>query len=278
MTRTARSRKHANFDLEKRLSAVEAWVVRDPQTFKGAWCACARPDRAPFERICIDLGCGKGSFIAGRAPLQPDTLFVGVDAEPVCSMHGAELACDADLENALFPLDSDPRLGRLFGAGEVDEITMNFPTPFPQKKKAAFRLTHYRRLMEYRGVLKDGGSILLRTDSRPLLDYSLTQFQDAGYTITWVSFDHRSSASHLPATEYERKLTAKGARVLALEAVPDRTPLDQARAQARYDASLFDFLPDNLDDLRYIPHGMENAIENMRNRLARKRARCAPPR
>ncbi|MDD7369624.1 MAG: methyltransferase [Berryella intestinalis] len=278
MTRTARSRKHGNFDLEKRLAAVEEWLVRNPRALRGAWRASAVADCGPFSRICVDLGCGKGSFIAGSAPLRPDTLFVGIDAEPVCSMHGAELARDADLRNALFTLDRDPHLGRLFASGEVGEIVMNFPTPFPQKKKAPFRLTHYRRLMEYRTVLGNGGSILLRTDSRPLFDYSLTQLEDAGYTVNWTSLDHRSPVAGLPATEYERKLTAKGARVLALGATPDRAPVDEPRAAVRCDVSLFDFLPDNLDDLEYIPHGMENAIENMRNRAARQRARTVPGR
>lgn len=278
MTRTARSRKHGNFDLEKRLAAAEAWIVRDPEALKGAWRTSAAAGCDPFARICVDLGCGKGSFIAGSAPFHPDTLFIGIDAEPVCSMHGAELARDADLRNALFPLERDPRLGRMFAAGEVAEIVTNFPTPFPQKKKAPFRLTHYRRLMEYRTVLEGGGSILLRTDSRPLFDYSLTQFEDAGYTVSWTSLDHRSPIADLPATEYERKLTAKGARILALRATPDRTPIDEAQAATRCDVSLFDFLPDNLDDLDYIPHGMENAIENMRNRAARQRARTVPGR
>ena len=37
--------------------------------------------------------------------------------------------------------------------------------------------------------------------------------------------------------------------------------------------SLVSYLPDNLEQLDYIPHGMQGCVENLRNRNARERAR-----
>ena len=151
--RTPRSRLPKDFSLEDRLAGCARAVERDPEAWRGKWHAwepavgrnnasSTFPERrTSYERIILDLGCGKGECTVACAKLQPDTLYIGLDVEGVCVMRGAELALAEGVSNAVFVWADDPDLTTLFAPDEVDGILMNFPTPFPKKKKAHLRLT-----------------------------------------------------------------------------------------------------------------------------------------
>ena len=280
MTRTARSRKHRGFDLDARLAQVEGAIEREPASWRGRWrtwgAAGASDAGADWASVRVDLGCGKGDFVIASALAHPDTLYVGLDWEAVCLMHGAEKALAAGVPNVVFALDDEPHLDALFAPGEVDGIHLNFPTPFPRKKETAKRLTFAPRFLEYAAVLASGGQVFLRTDSDPFLQYTKTQLELARWTIDWETDDCRAALPDEPASEYERKLSAQGARVLAIKARPGAYPQPQASELAQSaPQSLFDYLPDDLDSMEYVPHGMVGGVTNRRNHnhnVAPKRA------
>lgn len=56
---------------------------------------------------------------------------------------------------------------------------------------------------------------------------------------------------------------AEGARVHALHA---RVGAEPDAWQPSEKVSLVEYLPDDLDAIDYVPHGMQGTIENMRNR------------
>lgn len=161
-------------------------------------------------------------------------------------------------------------LSTVFAVGELSALLMNFPTPFPKKKKAHLRLTYLDRLMGYRPLLGRGAGIRLRTDSQPLRDFSLTQLELAGYEITWRSDDVRAELPDEPWSAYERKLTEQGACAFGIAACPGPAP---EHVEQTAPLSLVSYLPVNLEQLDYIPHGMQGCVENLRNRNARERAR-----
>lgn len=161
-------------------------------------------------------------------------------------------------------------LSTVFAPGELSALLMNFPTPFPKKKKSHLRLTYLDRLMGYRSLLAQGAGIRLRTDSQPLRDFTLTQLELAGYEVTWRSDDVRSEFPDEPWSAYERKLTEQGACAFGIAACPGPAP---EHVEQTAPLSLVSYLPDNLDQLEYVPHGMQGCVENLRNRNARERAR-----
>ena len=270
----------------------------------------------PLAHVVLDLGCGKGEYTVACARARPDVLFVGFDVDAICTLRSAEQAAAAGVDNAVFLLAEDPfaaaedgqcalagasgaggapdasrashaasgaphrsgapaelDLARAFTAGELACILMNFPTPFPKKKKAHLRLTYLDRLMGYRRLLREGAGIRLRTDSQPLRDFSLTQFELAGYRVARRIDDVRAACPDEPWSAYERKLVEQGARALGVFAVPGPAP---AHVQQTAPLSLVSYLPDNLDALDYVPHGMQGCVENLRNRHAHERARGVP--
>ena len=90
--RTAACRLHKGFSLEKRMEGAKAALEFDPSARRGAWRLWApeggmRPDGEAFSRVVLDLGCGKGEYTVARAEADPETLFVGIDVDPVCVMR-----------------------------------------------------------------------------------------------------------------------------------------------------------------------------------------------
>ena len=158
----------------------------------------------------------------------------------------------------------------MFGAGEVSRIHLNFPTPYPRKKESGRRLVILERLMEYRRILAPGGEVVLKTDSQPLRDFALTQFELAGYDVTWQTDDARGERPYDPTSEYEERLSAQGACVYGVSATPGADPGEVVQTA---ELSLVEYLPDNLQNLDYVPHGMQGTVVNLRNRRIHERMR-----
>lgn len=262
----ARLPKH--FVLEDRLERYRDAIEVRPRDWAGRWRAACWPlevgeaGPAGFDRLVLDLGCGKGGYAAELARREPMTLVVGVDSEPICIAYAAQKAVEGDLDNLVLVPALGSQVAEVFAPGEVDRIVLNFPTPFPKKRDAWQRLTILDQLMLYRRVLALGGSVVLKTDSQPLFDFSLTQFALAGYELTWQTTDARRDRPDDPMSWYEERLSEKGATVYGLEATPGPIP---ARVEQMAELSLACYLPQDLTGLAYVPHGMEGTVTNLRN-------------
>lgn len=277
-----------NFVLEERLERYADAIETNGRTYAGHWAHACWPlpaDRSEaleadrpqsFRAVKLDLGCGKGSFLAQAAQREPDTLFLGMDIEAVCIAYAAQLLCERKIANALILPRSAQALPQLFAAGELAGITINFPTPCPRRRHAHRRLVNVDHLLGYRPFLADGATVVLRTDSQPLRDYAKGQFAAAGYRTCWISDNCRADHPEFPVTEYESRLIEAGARVYALCATPGPEPSpEQVECGRSAEQGLMNYLPDDLFSLDYVPYGMEAAVENARNRI--KNGRSATP-
>lgn len=266
-----------NFVLEERLERYASAIEMTPECYSGRWReACAAIGDAPFARVHLDLGCGKGTYLVERAQREPRALFIGMDQEPICIAYAAQKICEAGLANAIVLPRRATSLSALFAPGELDAITINFPTPCPKARHAKRRLVYIDVLLSYRPLLAVGATVTLRTDSQPLRDYARGQFAAAGYETVWESDDVRADHPEHPETEYEHRTHEMGATVHGICATPGPEPADEQIAAGRtQEQSLACYLPRDLDSLTYVPLGMEEAVENFINR-ARKGKSALP--
>lgn len=276
MPHALHARLPKNFVLEERLERYGRAIELRPESLRGRWVeACSPIGADPYREARLDLGCGKGGFVVEAARREPDVLFVAMDSEPICVAYAAQRICESGLPNVVVVPGTGMRVRELFSAGELSVIHLNFPTPFPRKRDAHKRMACMERLMDFRDVLTEGGEVRMRTDSQPLFDFMLTQVPLAGYELLWESRDARAERPDDPASEYERRLGAKGARVLALTATPGPAP---EHVEQTAELSLAAYLPHDLTSLQgmaYAPHGMEATVVNLRNRALRERAQSA---
>ncbi len=276
MPHALHARLPKNFVLEERLERYGSVIELRPESWRGRWAlGCAPLGSAPFREVRLDLGCGKGGFVVEAARREGDVLFVAMDSEPICVAYAAQRVFESGLPNVVVVPGTGMRLREFFSPGELSVIHLNFPTPFPRKRDAGKRMACMERLMDFREVLTPGGEVRMRTDSQPLFDFMLTQVPLAGYELLWESRDARSERPDDPASEYERRLGAQGARVLAITATPGPVP---ERVEQTAELSLAAYLPHDLDELEslaYAPHGMEATVVNLRNRAIRERSQSA---
>lgn len=120
--------------------------------------------------VVLELGCGKGEYTIGMARRFPDKNFIGIDIKGARMWTGASQARQEGLKNVAFVRTSIELIGSFFAPGEISEIWITFPDP--QMKKVRKRLTSTRFVGLYRDILRDGGTIHLKTDSPFLYRYT----------------------------------------------------------------------------------------------------------
>ena len=287
-------------NLIRELAELGPVVVRDPFAHVGAWRAypCAGALTGGFAEVRADYGCGLGDFTVEMAAREPEVLFVGVEREAFCVVAAARKALEAGVGNAVFALTAelapdegdlqetgDPEADagtaeaedllapeRIFAPGELGGIYLCFPTPYPRARDAAGRLTALPYLTAFRKVLAPDGFLRVKTDSQPLRDFTLPQLEAAGFELDWSVDDLRTVLPDDPVTGYERRLSGRGATVFSIQARPTAEP---SATPPDTPASLYDYLPDDLDSLSYIPTDMERSVRNLaasRREIAARRA------
>ncbi len=127
--------------------------------------------------ITLELACGRGEYTLALARRYPNRHFIGVDVKGARIWKGARIALEEKLENAAFLRTRIECLHYFFAPGEVDEIWITFPDPFPRKSKANRRLSSAFFLDIYRKILRPGGLIHLKTDDPGLYEFSLETWQ-----------------------------------------------------------------------------------------------------
>ena len=181
--------------------------LTEPVQRQGKWLE-AFPNQS---RLHLEIGCGKGAFLTGLSEQNPDTVFVGIEAQLDIVYYAVCKAHDKQADNLHYIKGDAARLTDWFAAGEVDQIYLNFSDPWPKNRQAKKRLTHRSFLAAYRQILKPGGRLLLKTDNQPLFAFSLEEFAAAGLEVETVSWDLHSSGLPNPAmTEYEVKFSRLG--------------------------------------------------------------------
>ena len=172
----------------------------------------AKPIKKDSTReLYVELGTGKGDFIAQIAERNPQINFIGLEVEATCILAAARKVREKNLSNVRLIVFDVSNIAELFAEHEVDRLYINFCDPWPKKRHAKRRLTYSRFLELYKKILKHGGEIFFKTDNRGLFDFSLEQFTLAGFDVRDVTNDlHADEPPDNIRTEYENKFSAAG--------------------------------------------------------------------
>lgn len=164
--------------------------------------------------IVLEVACGKGEYTVGLARAFPGKNFIGMDIKGSRIYVGAKEAITEGISNAAFLRGKIENLRTFFGWREVSEIWITFPDPRPKDRDEKRRLTFRRFLSLYQHILHPDGILHLKTDNRPLMDYTIASVQEFGGEILAQTYDLYHSEwkdEHLGIqTYFEQKFTAKG--------------------------------------------------------------------
>lgn len=168
----------------------------------------------------LEIGCGKGQFSRELARQNPDVNFLAVEQSSNVLVTAAEQTKAERIPNLRFIRGGAEYLLCYLPAQSVRRIYLNFSCPFPKKSYAAHRLTHRNFLAIYRELLAPDGSIIQKTDSAPLFEFSVEEFSQSGFALRGVTLDlhHSPFAEENIITEYEQRFLEEGKPIYRLEA------------------------------------------------------------
>ncbi|TFB25092.1 tRNA (guanosine(46)-N7)-methyltransferase TrmB [Filobacillus milosensis] len=185
----------------------EGLMVLDPFEQKGKW-------QDLFEKnqpIGLEIGTGKGQFIAGMGAQYPDENFIGIEKAESIIVTAIQKVKDQYLNNVHLVHENAEDLRDMFAENEVDTIYLNFSDPWPKTRHEKRRLTYHTYLEQYQNILKDDGKIVMKTDNQNLFEYSLVSFSQFGMKLEDVTLDlHELDDEMNVMTEYEEKFSSKG--------------------------------------------------------------------
>ena len=117
--------------------------------------------------LVLELACGKGDYALALARKYANKNFLGVDSKGARIYTGSKTAIDEKLNNVAFARMRIENITNFFAPGEVDEIWITFPDPFPKKGDAKRRLTSKSFLECYRTIAKPGATFTLKQMTYP---------------------------------------------------------------------------------------------------------------
>ncbi len=197
------------------------FYIDNPEEIKGKWHETFK-NKAPIN---MELGCGKGSFIANLAVRNPDINYIAVDlVDPMLGVSKRNIEKvykenGREIDNIILTRHDIERIQLFMSKNDVvDRIYINFCNPWPKPKHRKKRLTHTKQLNLYREFLKDDGEIFFKTDDDDLFKDSLKYFEEAGFEIISKTYDlHKENIFDVNIeTEHEKMFTEEGKKIKAL--------------------------------------------------------------
>ncbi len=191
------------------------YYISDAFTCSGKW----HDIFANENPIWLELGCGKGLFLAGYAPFHPEINFIGADIKSLMlayarrNIQASFNNVGADVVNCkLLSLDVERIRFAFQQEDHIEKILINFPNPWPKEAHKKRRLTHTKQLLQYKAIMSQDSEIRFKTDSDMLYEESTPYFQEAGLNIVEQLDDYYSvyPVDSSLLTEHEQKFMEKG--------------------------------------------------------------------
>ena len=205
---------------EKELAECGFYIDK-PDVFKGKW-------KEQFEKeqdLYLELGCGKGSFIAELASRHMDINYIAVDmieAMLGLSKRNIEKSYsekNLEISNLKLIRANVELIDNVIGEDDViSRIYINFCNPWPKGKHNKRRLTHTRQLEKYKKFLKQDGKIYFKTDDDELFEASLEYFKESGFEVEKVTYNLHEELifEENVVTEHEQMFSEEGIKIKAL--------------------------------------------------------------
>lgn len=176
-----------------------------------------------YNKLCLEVGIGKGAFISENARRHKDNLYIGIELNRgVVSLASKKIARFEEeygkLDNLKIMDFNALNLEEIFKDVKIDKLYLNFSDPWPKKKHEKRRLTSDDFLNVYKKILKDDASIEFKTDNRSLFEYSIMNMNKNNMKIDFLSLNLHEDIKENKLkdfepnimTEYEEKFMQNG--------------------------------------------------------------------
>ena len=199
------------------LESCDFFVI-NPKEYKGKWKDFFGNDKP----IYLELGCGKGTFIAVHGSENSNINYIAIDIKDEVlglakrNIEEAYNEKNKDLDNIKLMAQEIGLINEMLGEEDlISRIYINFCNPWPKEKHKKRRLTHTRQLENYKKFLVNNGEIWFKTDDDNLFEESLEYFKESGFDVIYKTYDLHNSEYDKDniRTEHENMFTEKGIKI-----------------------------------------------------------------
>ena len=185
------------------------------EQIKGQWNTLQFANDQP---LIVELACGRGEFTLGLGRHYPNQNFIGVDIKGSRIWKGSSSATAEGIHTVAFLRTQIQQLQDFFAPGEISELWITFPDPFPRDGDEKRRLTSPKFLEMYKQLVKPGGLIHFKTDNTGLYEYTdlvLNDRPDCQIHFNTADFyeSELRDAHHGIKTRYEKIFSDKGEKI-----------------------------------------------------------------
>lgn len=198
------------------LEACNFFII-NPSENKGKWRESFNNDNP----IYLELGCGKGTFIAVHGSENKDINYIAIDIKDevlVLAKRNIEKAYkekNEEVNNLKLMAQEIGLIEDVFSKDDiVSRIYINFCNPWPKERHKKRRLTFTKQLEKYKTFLTENGEIYFKTDDDNLFEESLEYFKEAGLNVEYITYDlHNSDVKGNVRTEHENMFSEQGIKI-----------------------------------------------------------------
>ena len=212
-----RYKKWARPELE-----ASKFYIDNPENWKGRWKEIFKNPKNPIQ---LELGCGKGYFIANLASNNLNVNYIAIDL--IDAMLGLAKRNVEQIykekkiepENVVLTRFDIERIPLILDKNDnIQRIYINFCNPWPRGKHRKKRLTHTRQLEKYKTFLSDKGEIYFKTDDDDLFNSTLNYLEKSGFKVVNKTYDLHTNPifENNIETEHEKMFTEQGIKIKAL--------------------------------------------------------------
>lgn len=177
--------------------------------------------KQPME---LELGCGKGTFIAKLAVKNPNINYLAVDIKSEVlgiakrNIESEYMKANKPINNVLITAFEIGLIQNILNEKDiVDRIYINFCNPWPKPRHNKRRLTYPTYLEKYKVFLKKDGEIWFKTDDDELFKATKNYLEETGFKIIKITEDlHSENIIDNIITEHEEMFSSQGIKIKAI--------------------------------------------------------------
>ena len=199
----------------ERIVDSSEYLIKNPNNYKNQW----KEVFGNNNKICLELGMGRGSFIIEMAKKHPNINFIGLELDINQTATAIKNVEKEKITNLKMICADANEIPNMFGK-EIDTIYLTFSEPWPKEKDAKKRFTSVNYLKLYDRIFKKNKHIILKTDNKGFFAYSLETLSGYWYTFERVSLDlhHDEYPIKNIMTNYEKQYFKEGRPIYYLDA------------------------------------------------------------
>lgn len=141
----------------------------------------------------LEIGTGNGFHFANLAKRIPERSLLGIELKFKPLVQSIRRALNQGAQNAFIARYDASRLQDMFEPGELNNVYIHFPDPWPKSRQWKHRLIQEEFLNELFLLMRPGSFVDFKTDSLDYYEWALERFLSSQFTVVRQTRDLHNS-------------------------------------------------------------------------------------